>query len=71
MMLMEWIDKAVRMPEKSDEDATGCILAWHRLSGVVITNSASFARYGAYYTHWMHTPGAPIGRGQEGARKRD
>lgn len=58
---IDWIDKQIRKPAKTDEDAHGCILAWHRYTGVMVTNADNFNTYGAYMTHWAHSPEAPKG----------
>ena len=43
---IDWIDKNKRKPTKTDEDAHGCILAWHRYTGLMVTNADNFNIYG-------------------------
>lgn len=59
-----WIDAAKRKPTRKDADVTGCVLAWHRYNGAMITGWRN-VRGNALYTHWQPTPAVPKGYDQE------
>ena len=43
-----------------DANATGCVLAWHRYNGCMVTGWHQFGR-NRFLTHWQKTPGPPEG----------
>ena len=49
--MSEWISAAERLPTKEDADAQGCVIAWHRYNGVMVTGWHQFGR-NQFYTHW-------------------
>ncbi len=49
----------IEQPRKEDEDAQGCVLVWHRLSGAMVYR-ADIAMQNDFITHWMKLPERPI-----------
>ena len=58
-----WIDASERKPTKRDADLQGCVLAWHRYNGAIVTGWHQFWRryYGgnSLLTHWQRLPEKP------------
>lgn len=53
-----WTDAQKRLPEESDADEFGCVLAFHAFNGVMVTGWKQFRENG-YLTHWQRTPKPP------------
>jgi hypothetical protein len=60
MMESDWIDARYRKPTKEDADHKGCVIAWHRYDGTMVTGWHQFGR-SEFYTHWMPAPKPPKG----------
>lgn len=56
----DWIDADERKPTQADADHKGCVVAWHKYNGTMVTGWHQFHRNG-FFTHWQHTPKAPEG----------
>lgn len=55
-----WTDAKERKPTREDADVTGCVLAWHKYNGCMVTGWHQFG-VSAMYTHWQRTPEPPEG----------
>lgn len=52
-----WIDANTRIPNAEDADKKGCVLAWHRYNGMMVTGWHQFEHNAnGFLTHWA--PGA-------------
>lgn len=60
-----FIDTLERLPEREDADASGCVLAWHKYNGWMITNYMNVVRDAEggeerYFRFWTSMPERPI-----------
>lgn len=46
-----WIDAKVQKPTAADADPQGCVIAWHRYNGMMVTGWHQFGD-NPYFTHW-------------------
>lgn len=54
-----WIPIAEHKPTPEDADEQGCVIAWHEYQGAMVLHVHNVRNFGAYITHWMHTPAPP------------
>lgn len=56
----DWIDAEQRKPAQEDADRKGCVLAWHRYNGTMVTGWHQFTE-NSFFTHWQKAPEPPDG----------
>lgn len=64
MSKIEWIDRDERVPTKADADVYGCVVAWHRYNGLIVTGWHRAAD-NEMIVAWAHTPAGPKRRTEE------
>lgn len=56
--MADWIDKAQKRPNWQHADPQGCVMAWHKYQGCIITGWRR-ARDSEFITHWQRCPEGP------------
>lgn len=62
--MKDFIDVLDRLPKREDADANGCVLAWHKYNGWMITNYTNVMRDvqsggECYFQFWIPMPERP------------
>ena len=55
-----WIPAEEHRPTQADADAAGCVLAWHRHNGAMVTGWHQ-VRPGSFFLFWQRMPCPPPG----------
>lgn len=56
-----WIDASERQPTERDADQMGCVIAWHKYQGLMVTGWHQFG-HNRYLTHWLPPIPSPYAR---------
>ena len=59
---IDWVNAGERLPTAQDADRAGCVLVWHKYSGVMVTGFHQFEHNtNGFLTHWAPKPKPPYG----------
>lgn len=55
-----WVKREEGLPTEKDADAYGCVMAWHKYNGVMVTGWRRVVE-NEFIVAWAHTPMGPEG----------